>query len=249
MRILITGGPTNEFIDEVMKITNMSTGSMPIQLAELFLEAGDEVCLVINRNVNYKKVSCKMHLIETTQDMYEALEKESKNQYDVVVHASAVGDYKPEFSFLLEELAKEIFEKGKKGFSSSEEILNILVDPDCKIDDSSKISSYQKNLTVKLGLTPKLIAGLREWYPGSMLIGFKLLENVSQKELVEVAAKLCVKNQMDYILANDLARLRDGKGVRHVVRQDGYIGIDLGSSEEIFNFIKKAWNESGRHIK
>ena len=35
--VLITGGPTNEYIDEVMKITNMSTGSLSISLAKLFL--------------------------------------------------------------------------------------------------------------------------------------------------------------------------------------------------------------------
>ena len=38
--ILITGGPTNEYIDEVMKITNMSTGSLSTNLSKLFLSAG-----------------------------------------------------------------------------------------------------------------------------------------------------------------------------------------------------------------
>ena len=33
MKILITGGPTNEYIDEVMKITNMSKGSLSKSLA------------------------------------------------------------------------------------------------------------------------------------------------------------------------------------------------------------------------
>ena len=37
--ILITAGPTNEYIDEVMKITNMSTGRLGIELARNFLES------------------------------------------------------------------------------------------------------------------------------------------------------------------------------------------------------------------
>ena len=35
-RVLITGGPTNEYIDEVMKITNMSSGKLALQLAKYF---------------------------------------------------------------------------------------------------------------------------------------------------------------------------------------------------------------------
>lgn len=239
MKVLITGGPTNEYIDEVMKITNMSTGSMAVRLAELFGEAGDEVCFIVNQSVNTKNLKCKIHRIETTQDMYEALEAEKGNQYDAVIHASAVGDYKPEFSFLMEDLAEELFQKSRAGkFESAADILAVLEKPDCVVDDSSKISSYQKNLTVKLGLTPKLISHLREWYPKSLLIGFKLLENVSREELVEVARKLCVKNDMDYIMANDLALLRCGNSARQLVTRDGYTGRDLDTPDDIFAFVK-----------
>ena len=35
--VLITGGPTNEYIDEVMKITNMSSGRLATELATHFL--------------------------------------------------------------------------------------------------------------------------------------------------------------------------------------------------------------------
>ena len=36
--IIITSGPTNERIDAVMKITNMSTGALGNVVAETFLE-------------------------------------------------------------------------------------------------------------------------------------------------------------------------------------------------------------------
>ena len=54
--ILITGGPTNEYIDEVMKITNMSTGSLSTNLGMRFLEAGYSVTLVLNRSINTEKL-------------------------------------------------------------------------------------------------------------------------------------------------------------------------------------------------
>ena len=44
-----------------------------------------------------------------------------------------------------------------------EEILSILTDPNCKVNDDTKISSYEPNLTVKLTLTTKLISYLRYW--------------------------------------------------------------------------------------
>ena len=47
-RIIITGGPTNEPIDEVMKITNMSTGRFPVSLGKCFAEMGHDICMVLN---------------------------------------------------------------------------------------------------------------------------------------------------------------------------------------------------------
>ena len=151
-------------------------------------------------------------------------------------HVAVVGDYKGEFLFLLDDLAEEIWSKSDS-IKSAADILAIMEDPDCKLDDSSKISSYQKNLTAKLTLTPKIIARLREWFPDAVLFGCKLLENVTKEELYSVAQHLAEKNDMDYILANDLADLRKGISVRHLVTKDGFTGIHLGKPADIFEFV------------
>ena len=240
-RILITGGPTNEYIDEVMKITNMSTGSLSVSLGEYFLDAGYRVVLVLNNSVNIKAIESRENLkvvrIETTDDMLNKLQEESTlEDFDCIIHASAVGDYKSEFSFLMEDMAKEIYEN-LDGIKSEEDILKILTNPNCKINDDSKISSYQKNLTTKLTLTPKIIARLREWFPNTLLIGCKLLENVAKQELYDVAQKLSVKNNMDFIFANDLADLRKGQSARYVVDKDGFTGSVLDKPKDIFEFV------------
>ena len=129
----------------------------------------------------------------------------------ICLHSSAVGDYKPEFSFRMEDLANEIVRNIKEGKITYEEILEILTNPNCKVNDNTKISSYEPNLTVKLTLTTKLISHLREWYKDATLVGFKLLENVTKEHIIEVAQKLCIKNKMDYIIANDLKTLRHGE--------------------------------------
>ncbi len=243
--ILITGGPTNEYIDEVMKITNMSTGSFSLKLAEHFLKTGYKVTLILTNSINTKQLEdidvpkkmLKIISIETTEEMVEAIETESKSaHFDALIHASAVADYKAAFSFLLEDLAEELFLHLNE-FKSPQDILDLMENPSCKLDDSSKISSYQKNLTVKLGLTPKVIAKLRGWFPDTLLIGCKLLENVSKEELYEAASKLCIKNNVDYILANDLADLRAGDQSRYLVSKDGFTDEIFEHPENVFEFI------------
>lgn len=254
--IIITGGPTNEYIDEVMKITNMSTGSLSTALAGFFLRAGYRVLAVFNHSVSTEKIETMMaeqgipaenflnRGVETTDDMLRALEaardelRSAGQHCDAIIHAAAVGDYKGEFSFLLEDLAEELF-AAKDDAKSPEDFLKIMENPKCKLNDDTKISSYQKNLTAKLTLTPKIIGRLREWFPDTLLIGCKLLEGVPKEELYEVASRLAEKNRMDYILANDLADLRHGQMTRHLCTSEGFTGTELATPEDIFNFVNK----------
>lgn len=261
-KILITAGPTNEYIDEVMKITNMSTGRLGIELTNELSSRGYEVTLVCTRSVTYNSLYFKYGLennplvktvkIETTEQMLQALTAEALEgyTYDLVVHAAAVGDYKPEFTFKMEDMAEEIYNKieeftnfsKKVGyFPSRKEIKDIISDtltnPKCKVNDDTKISSYEPNLTVKLGLTPKLISHLKEWFPEATLVGFKLLENVTKDHIIEVATKLCNKNNMNYIIANDLHDLRQGKHISYLCNKDGYCNVDFHSPQDIANKI------------
>ena len=252
-KILITAGPTNEYIDEVMKITNMSTGRLGIELTRNYLESGDKVTLIGTRSIFRSGLFERYNLainpnlksipIETTEDMFLALKQESNTTYDLVIHSSAVGDYKPEFTFRMEDLATELVNAIAEGKTTEEELLTILTNPSCKVDDESKISSYEPHLTVKLTLTPKLISHLREWYPNATLVGFKLLENVSKEHLIEVATKLCVKNNIDYIIANDLSDLRQGQHLSFLVNKNGYQNTEFHSPEDIFVKTKQLINE------
>lgn len=248
--ILITGGPTNEPIDEVMKITNMSTGSLSLDLANKAIQSGCAVTLIVTNSVintaRYEKYGLGVHpnvktvTIETTQDMYDALKAEADGAYSytTVIHASAVGDYRPEFSFCMGDMAEELADAlVDTEFSDREvlrkKLLDIMTNPNCKVNDDSKISSYEPHLTVKLTLTTKLIANLRKWFPDALLIGFKLLDNVPKEHLFDVAKKLSIKNNMDFILANDLAELRQDSACRYLVNREGFTNIVLNAKNEI----------------
>lgn len=258
-KILITGGPTNEYIDEVMKITNMSSGKIAIELAEYFVNDGYEVTLLLTKTIKNplldvlcSKNNFALTRFETTDELLNAITTVSAlTQFDVIIHSAAVGDYKPKFSFRAEDMAKEITEKlihhfrcrnGDYSIESqdayTEEVLKILTNPDCKVNDSTKISSTEPNLTVKLGLTPKIIASLRNLFPNAFICGFKLLENVPEEELVDAAMKQINKCNTDLVFANDLAELRKGNAERLVITPKGYSGVRVNGAEGIFNLLK-----------
>ena len=108
--IIITSGPTNEKIDAVMKITNMSTGALGAAVADTFLEERNEEIeriYYISTKMSYKpKVkSEKIQFItvESTQNLIEALEeleKERGIKKDVIlesIETALVTAYKRNF--------------------------------------------------------------------------------------------------------------------------------------------------------
>ena len=80
---------------------------------------------------------------------------------------------------------------------------------------------------------------IKEISPSTHLIGFKLLDKVSEEELIDVAKKLCVKNSMDYIIANDLHDLRNGKHLSFLVNSEGYQNVEFHSPEDIYETTKQ----------
>jgi len=94
MRILITAGPTREYLDDVRYISNASSGRMGYALAEAALASGHEVVLV-SGPVDLKPPSgSEFHAVETTAQMKEACMAAFPG-CDGVIAAAAVCDYKP----------------------------------------------------------------------------------------------------------------------------------------------------------
>lgn len=258
-RVLITGGPTNEYIDEVMKITNMSSGKVAIEMARNFVEGGYDVTLLLTKNIKHPdleimgmKKNFRLSRFETTEELLNnIISLSTMVQYDIIIHSAAVGDYKPEFSFRAEDMASEILgyimrnqhEIGE-GLVKQEDvydsIFDILTNPNCKVNDDTKISSVEPNLTVKLGLTPKIIASLRNLFPDAYICGFKLLEGVTEEELIDAAMKQIKKCNTNLVFANDLAELRKGNASRLVVTPSGYHNIKVDGAFGIYNLIKIA---------
>lgn len=97
LKFLITAGPTMEHIDPIRVITNKSSGKMGVPVAEEALQRGAEVTLVYGPGLVPPPQGANTILVETTEQMYEAVVSELKSKnYDVVVAVAAVADWTPE---------------------------------------------------------------------------------------------------------------------------------------------------------
>ena len=54
----------------------------------------------------------------------------------------------------------------------------------------AKISSDTDYLFLTLKKTPKIIRSLRQWQPNAVIVGFKLLVDVSKEHLLDIAKKV-----------------------------------------------------------
>ena len=71
MRILITAGPTREYLDDVRFLSNASSGKMGYALAQAALDAGHDAVLVSGPVSLAPPEGCELHQVETTKEMHE----------------------------------------------------------------------------------------------------------------------------------------------------------------------------------
>ena len=248
--IIITAGPTNERLDAVMKITNMSTGSLGATIAKEFIENNEEqihklyyLSTKLTRKPLVSSSKIEYVTIESTDDLLNALKLLLRSKkIDTVIHSAAVGDYKGKYSItasmLANEIAEYVYQNNIPLEDLKREILQIIREPKTVVDDNHKISSYESDLMFKLDLTPKVIQQIKKLSPSTELIGFKLLDGVSKEELVEVASRLREKNKARYIIANDLSEIGNGLHKAYFVGEQG-IEYSVETKDEIAKTLRK----------
>ena len=92
-KVLITAGPTIEYIDPIRVITNRSSGKTGVLLASELVSAGAKVVFVYGTGTEVVPKGVKVIRVETSQEMLNAVRKELKQKFDIVVLAAAVSDY------------------------------------------------------------------------------------------------------------------------------------------------------------
>lgn len=221
--IVITAGGTSEKIDNVRKITNSSSGKLGCVIANKLIEEHEKnikkiyfVCSKNSVKPNHKKVEI-IEIMDTND-----LENVVRNllvdkKIDYFIHSMAVSDYTVQYVTTAEKLANYFEQKDNENF-----VENI-----CNYEEGlndSKISSSEDNLIIKLKKTPKIISLIKSISPKTFLVGFKLLDGVSEGELIDVAYKLKEKNKCNLVVANDLSNIRNGNHRAFIIKnRDEYV--------------------------
>jgi phosphopantothenoylcysteine synthetase/decarboxylase len=172
MRIVITGGPSSEPIDQVRFITNQSTGELAVKLAQRFATAGHQVELFLGRGATWRLDTARY--FQTNENLQQLLsEVVGRDRVDAVLHAAALSDFGVEQTLVA-------------GRNSG----------------VAKIPSDAQSVELRLVPKPKLIRGLRDLFASAFIVGWKfelegtasdvVQEGVQQIELSRTNA--CILN-------------------------------------------------------
>ena len=108
-KVLVTAGPTHEYLDPVRYVGNRSSGKMGYALAEAAAKAGAEVTLVLGPVALSNPPGLTVERVVSADEMYAAVWQHYPS-CDIVMMAAAVADYKPK---------KQLTQKIKKGQEQS----------------------------------------------------------------------------------------------------------------------------------
>ena len=130
-KVLITAGPTIEYIDPIRIITNQSSGKTGVLLASELISSGAKVTLVYGPGIEKPPKGAKIIKIFTSKEMFNVVKKEMSKKFDIVIMAAAVSDYTPENT-------------SKNKIKSTKNKIKISLKKTSKIID--QIKKYQKNI-------------------------------------------------------------------------------------------------------
>lgn len=94
MRIIVTAGPTREYIDDVRFISNPSSGKMGYCIAAEAVRRGHEVTLISGPTCLEAPEGARTLYFQTVGELY-GLVSDALPEADCLVMAAAPGDYRP----------------------------------------------------------------------------------------------------------------------------------------------------------
>lgn len=180
MRVVVTCGPSYEPIDEVRRITNFSTGEMGVMLANHLTKAGcDVICFRGVSATNQERVQgARVVPFATNDHLRSELEGlEQREKIGAVFHAAALCDYRV------------------KSVHSS-----------CGAEVAApKIPSRVGELTLTLDPAAKLIHELRDFFPVSLIVGWKYELVGSRADVLAAAIRQLHESRSDACVMNGAA--------------------------------------------
>jgi len=177
LRALVVTGGTEVDIDDVRVITNRSKGRFGCTVANLFAARGVNVTLLAAE----RTLSMYGDTVGGVSGIYTF--RTYQELYDQVKDLANTGD----FDFILMPAAISDY---------------------APVPVEGKIRSKNDEQTLVLKRTPKILANLREWVPNRpFIVGWKLLSDVTDDELISVALAQVKSCRINLTIANDWSKL------------------------------------------
>jgi phosphopantothenate--cysteine ligase len=236
MNILITSGGTVVKIDDVRHIGNMSSGTFGSKIATEALKLNHKVLFLHaknsktpfyididldNKEINYKQQISKLNKINSLHKSYNknyvGIPFNDFNSYQETLKMSC-GLSEQYFN-----LNKYKRDKYEKDILQADVILLAAAVSDYGVDKIEGKLRSKDQMSIELKPLPKIISNVKNWAPHSKLVGFKLLVNSTEEELISAAKKSIVYNGCDLVVANDLRDIKNNAHRIMLVKKDTVI--------------------------
>lgn len=238
MEFIITAGATSEAIDTVRSITNHATGTLGCKIAQKLYEKEKDWITKIYYICESSAVKPDLPCVETrlvhgTAETAETIQDLlTSRQITAMVHSMAVSDYAVHAAVDFERLADVLEKKLQKGSQPvGQAVRSIFYESLSEVASFSrqeKMSSDVEHLLLVLQKTPKIIGMVKKLSPKTKLVGFKLLDHVPQEKLIDTAYALLLRNNCDFVLANDLQSIQAGKHTGYLIEPGRIVTIAEG---------------------
>jgi phosphopantothenate-cysteine ligase len=240
VNILISAGGTRERIDSVRSITNTATGRLGSLIAACFDKVPEtkRIFYICGKDApRPESAKAEITVIEDTADLERAVRELLQNhRVDAVIHSMAVSDYR----------VRSVTTPARIAEAARRSSLIDAFENAPSLGQDGKISSDENRLVIVLEPAPKIISLFHLLAPDALLLGFKLLDNVSREDLINAASKLLEKNHCAFVLANDARDIHNDTHIAYLVdrdqgvrRFDDKCGIARGITENIIKKLKE----------
>ncbi len=215
MNVVVTAGGTIAPIDDVRAIANSSTGRLGAMIAEAALKRGAHVWYLhapgalrpfdrlARLDLNNPDPAAEFRRLDRLREEWMHVRHRC---HAVPLAEGTVAEYADRLEDVLRSREIDVA------------FLAMAASDFAPEPTPGKLSSDASTLVLRCHRLPKVIRSVRDWSPSAYLVGFKLLSNAPEGELIRQAQAATVENRADLTVANDLTTVRAGRHTIHLVR-------------------------------
>lgn len=212
MKVIVSAGPTYEPLDRVRRLTNFSTGSLGMELANYLFQKGHDVTLFRSEIATVGQPIKGVIPIPftTTQSLLDTFVRLKTDEPVAIFHAAAVSDF----------YFSRVCERGKCG--------------ELKPISSGKFTTHSRqSLWVELLPTPKILSNLRNLYPNAWIVGWKYEVDGDQISVMTKAEQQLKECRSDFCVMNGEA-YGEGFGILYA---NGKRNLEIPNKQKLFEIL------------